>query len=417
MIATHLARSSGVRHLLLVQAMGPVEVAPEARSELAELGADLRVEVWDPVDRERLRQLIDSIDPDHPLGTVVHAARLLDDGVIESLDRDRLEGALRPRAHAAWNLHELTRELDLSQFLLISCASGVVGSAAQANYAAANTFLDGLAAHRRAQGLAATSLAWGPIAAADGVGMSDAVRARLGRIGLPPIAPEQALAQLDQALQLEQPFLAQIELDRRALRTRARAEALPAVLRGFVPARRGEAVEAELAARLGAAPEEERAGIALAAVCEHVATVLGHGSARDVDSERPFQELGFDSLSAVELRNRLGAASGLRLPPTLAFDYPTPAALAAYLAEQCAAAGPGANPEEEIEVALATLDQALASIAEGGRSRERIGMRLRAALAGLSVAGEQEAELPAEDVAAMSDDEVFALIDEEVASG
>jgi acyl transferase domain-containing protein/acyl carrier protein len=418
LVAIHLARSCGVRHLLLVQAMGGAELTPEAQAELAELGAELRVEAWDPLDRERLRELIDSIDPAHPLGTVVHAARLLDDGVIESLDRDRLESALRPRAHAAWHLHELTRDLDLSQFLMISCASGVVGSAAQANYAAANTFLDGLAAHRRAAGLPATSLAWGPIAAADGAGMSDAVRARLGRIGLRPITPEQALARLEEALRLEQPFLAQVELDRRALHTRTRAEALPAVLRGFVPApRRGTVAEAELAARLGAAQEEERPGIALAAVRDHVATVLGHRSAQEVESERPFQDLGFDSLTAVELRNRLGAASGLRLPPTLAFDYPTPAALANYLAEQCAADRSGGAPEEAVEAALAELDRSLASVGDGAAARERVGMRLRAALASFAGAEAEESEVAAEDLAAMSDDEVFALIDEEIGNG
>jgi acyl transferase domain-containing protein/acyl carrier protein len=415
-IAARLIETHGARHVLLVQVVDPAGPEPLPPVELEGLDAEVRVEPWDPSDRERMRTLIASIDPAHPLDTVIHAARVLDDGVIESLDRDRLEGALSARAEATWHLHELTRGLELSRFLLISCASGVVGSAAQANYAAANTFLDGLAAHRRALGLPATSLVWGPVAIAGGGGMSDASKARLGRIGLRPATPEQLLAQMEQALSLDRPLVAQVELDRNALRARARAESLPPVLRGFVPAalRSGAAAEATLAAQLAAAPEQERGRIALELVLGHVATVLGHASPRDVEPDRPFQELGFDSLTAVELRNRLSAASGLRLAPALAFDYPTPAALAGYLAEQCAAGGAAASPEEAIEAALASLDQALAAVDDAGGARERVGMRLRAALAGFSGVISERVDVGAEDLAAMSDDEVFALIDEEV---
>jgi len=415
-IAARLVESHGARHILLVQVTDPAGPEPLPPVELEGLEAEVRVEQWEPSDRERLRELLASIDPAHPLDAVVHAARVLDDGVIESLDRDRLEGALLPRAEATWHLHELTRELELSRFLLISCASGVAGSAAQANYAAANTFLDGLAAHRHALGLPATSLVWGPVAAAGGGGMSDASRARLGRIGLRPATPEQLLAQLEAALGIGRPLVAQMELDRNALRARARAESLPPVLRGFVPAplRSGAAAEAALAAQLAAAPEEERGRIALELVLGHVATVLGHASPRDVEPDRPFQELGFDSLTAVELRNRLSAASGLRLAPALAFDYPTPVALAGYLAEQCAADGGATSPEEAIEAALASLDQALATVGEAGGARERMGMRLRAALADFSGVTSERVDVGAEDLAAMSHDEVFALIDEEV---
>jgi polyketide synthase 12 len=348
----------------------------------------------------------------------VHAARVLDDGVIESLDRDRLERALRPRAYAAWHLHELTRDLDLTRFLLISCAAGVVGSAAQANYAAANTFLDGLAAHRHAQGLPAMALAWGPIeAASGGRQMTDAMRARLGRTGLVPLDREHALELLDRALLLDRPFVGPIEVDRGALRARARDGELAAVLRGLTPASpRSRVAEATLAERLAAVAEEERAAIALEELRRHIATVLGHGSGQDIDPGRPFQELGFDSLSAVELRNRLGTATGMRLAPTLVFDYPTPAALAGYLAAQCGEGGAG-TAEDAVEAALADLTEALARLGDGGGARERVGMRLRGAVAGFSGEEAERDEVLVEDLAEMSDDEVFALIDGEVEDG
>ncbi len=420
LIATHLVGSYGVRHLVLAYVAGEeTEPDPEMLGQLEALGAEVRIERWDPADLEQMRGLVGSIDPEHPLGAVIHAARVLDDGVIESLDGERLERALRPRAYAAWHLHELTRELDLSRFLLISCAAGVVGSAAQANYAAANTFLDGLAAHRRAQGLPATALAWGPLeAAAGGRELTDAMRARLARTGLLPIGPEHALELLDRALLVERPFVGPIEVDRGTLRAGARAGTLPAVLRGLAPvSKRAQGAEATLAVRLAAVAEEERGAIALAEVRRHIATVLGHRSGQDIDPARPFQDLGFDSLSAVELRNRLDAATGMRLPATLAFDYPTPAALAEYLAARCGEDG-GGTAEEAVDSALADLTEALERLdGEGGGAQERVAMRLRAAVAGFSGAAPERDEVHAEDLAAMSDDEVFALIDEEVGGG
>jgi acyl carrier protein len=193
---------------------------------------------------------------------------------------------------------------------------------------------------------------------------------------------------------------------------------LAAVLRGLAPAsRRGRTAEATLAERLATVPEEERAAIVLEELRRHIATVLGHGSGQDIDPGRPFQELGFDSLSAVELRNRLAAAAGMQLPPTLVFDYPTPAALAGYLADRCGADGAG-TAEDAVEAALADLTEALGRLGEVGGARERVAMRLRAAIAAFS--GDEEegrGEVLAEDLAAMSDDEVFALIDEEVDDG
>jgi acyl transferase domain-containing protein len=182
---------------------------------------------------------------------------------------------------------------------------------------------------------------------------------------------------------------------------------------GPPPSQEEVVAEAELAAELAAAPAEERRQIALEAVLAHVASVLGHASPAEVEPDRPFQELGFDSVTAVELRNRLGAASALRLPPALAFDYPTPIALAGYLAEQCAPDGAAATPEAALEAALASLDEALAAVGEAGGARERVGMRLRSALADFSGVPGERADVGVEELAAMSHDEVFALIDEE----
>jgi acyl transferase domain-containing protein/acyl carrier protein len=414
-IVAHLAESRGARHFLLLHVGEGDEAAPPP-AVLAAAEAEVRVERWDPSDREALRGLIDSIGPDHPLGAVFHAAPTHDEGAIVSLDAERFERTLRPTGLAAWGLYELTRELDLSHFVLASSVFGVIGSAAQGNHAAASAFLDALAGRARAQGSPATTLAWGPIdGAVGGREPEGGSRARLGRTGLAPLSLDRVLARLDEALRYAEPFIAPIDLDRGALRARARLGPLPATLRGLAPAAARAVVPAVLAARLAAAPGEDREAIALAAVLEEIAAVLGHDSPRALDPTQPFQELGFDSLSAVELRNRLAATSGLRLPPTIAFDYPTPAALAAYFVEKCGAGGAG-EAEDAIELALAALDEALAAVGESGGARERVGMRLRAALAGLAAGVEESEEVLDEDLSSMSDDEVFALIDEEVGS-
>ncbi|WP_037891536.1 type I polyketide synthase, partial [Streptomyces sp. NRRL S-87] len=236
--------------------------------------------------------------------------------------------------------HELTADLDLSAFVLFSSAAGVFGGAGQANYAAANTFLDALAAHRRAAGLAGTSLAWGLWSEVGGMGdaLGDGDRERIGRGGIGALTPETGLALFDAARRTADPLLVPLPLDLRALRAQARTGPVPDLLRGLVrgPARRaatgrGAGDGGAFRAGLAALPAEEREAALLAAVRAEVAAVLGHASTDEVPADRAFKELGFDSLTSVELRNRLGAATGERLPATLVFDYPTPGALAAYL--------------------------------------------------------------------------------------
>ncbi|WP_244503093.1 type I polyketide synthase, partial [Streptomyces hygroscopicus] len=251
---------------------------------------------------------------------------------------ERLERVLRPKVDAAWNLHELTRDLDLTAFVLFSSASGVFGTPGQGNYAAANAFLDALAAHRRAEGLPAISLAWGPWAGAGMAGgLDEADIARMRRAGLPPLSPAEGLALLDAALTTDEAAPAPMRVDAVALRAQAAAGALAPLLRGLVrvPVRRAVDTAAgggsALAERLAGLSAAEQDRLLLDLVRTQVAAVLGYAGPQAVEEGRAFKDLGFDSLTAVELRNLLREATGLRLPPTLVFDYPTSAALAGHL--------------------------------------------------------------------------------------
>jgi polyketide synthase 12 len=349
LFARHLVTEHGARNLLLASRRGPeAPGVEELVAELEQLGASVTLAACDVSHREQLQELLGQIPAEHPLGAVIHSAAVLDDGVLGSLDRERLQRVFAPKADAAWHLHELTEGMQLSRFVLFSSAAGLLGNPAQANYAAANAFLDALAAHRRAQGLPALSLAWGgwdegSLAIAD---LSDSDRARLGRMGFLPMTSEQVLELFDLACDSGETMLAPVELNPAALRARAEGGTLPDMLRGIVrvPARRGGEA-GSLAAMLSLLPEAEREAAVLGLVRDHAATVLGHGSAEEVDPDRAFQELGFDSLGAVELRNRLGSATGLRLAPTLVFDYPSAAALARHLRAEAEGQGNVSVPQ------------------------------------------------------------------------
>ncbi|WP_264991423.1 beta-ketoacyl reductase, partial [Mycobacterium kiyosense] len=246
---------------------------------------------------------------------------------------------------AAWNLHELTRDLDVSAFVMFSSMAGLVGSSGQANYSAANCFLDALAAHRRVHGLSAMSLGWGlwDQASAMTGGLDAADRARLGREGVLALSSQEALELFDTALIVNEPFLAPARIDLSALR--AHAVAVPPMFRELVNAPMRRQVDDTLAAaksksalahRLHGLPETEQHAILLNLVRSHIATVLGNITPEAVDPDKAFQELGFDSLTAVEMRNRLKTATGLSLSPTLIFDYPTPNGLASYMRTELA---------------------------------------------------------------------------------
>jgi malonyl CoA-acyl carrier protein transacylase len=356
LVARHLVESHDARHMLLVSRRGEeAPAAAELRAELESLGAELRIAACDVADRGELQALLASIPGEHPLGAVFHCAGLLDDGLLESLDAGRLERVMRPKVDATWHLHELTADAELSAFVLFSSAAGILGGAAQANYAAANAFLDALAAHRQAQGLPATSLAWGlwdQLGEAIEARATEAEVARVAqqirvRLGFVPIAPEQGLTLLDAALGLPDALLAPVALDAAVLRSKASAGTLPAQLSSLVRLPAAKQERGSLAERLAAVPEDERGVVVLELVRGNVAAVLGHSSAAEVDPAKAFNDLGFDSLAAVELRNRLVAASGLELPPTLVFDYPSATALAGHLLAMVDPEATGARSEED----------------------------------------------------------------------
>jgi pimaricinolide synthase PimS1 len=368
-LARHLVLEHGARRLLLVSRSGPdADRAPSLRAELEALGAEVRIVACDVSEREQLKGLLESIPREHPLGAVIHAAGVLDDGLIDSLDRERIERVFAPKATAAWHLHELTAKAELSAFVLFSSAAGVLGAAGQGNYAAANAFLDALARHRQARGLPATALAWGAWEPVGGMteGLAGADRARLARLGLAPIRIAQGLDLFDLAVSGGEPFAAPLAFDMAMLRAQAKAGSLPPLLGGLVrlPAREADESGA-LARRLAIVPEAEREAVLLDVVRGHVATVLGYASAHKVETDRAFKDLGFDSLAAVELRNRLAAATGLRLEPTVVFDQPTAEAIAGHLLGELGFGGaPRADESTETAAQRALESVSLAAVEE-----------------------------------------------------
>ncbi|MFK0258975.1 type I polyketide synthase [Streptomyces sp. NPDC090445] len=432
LFARHLAETHGVRNLLLLSRRG--DAAPGAADltgELTGLGATVTWAACDAADREALAAVLAAVPAERPLTAVFHTAGVLDDGIIDSLTPERLDTVLRPKVDAAWNLHELTEGHRLSAFVLFSSVAGSFGAPGQGNYAAANAFLDALARHRAARGLAASSLAWGLWATADGMAgaLDEADLTRMARAGVTGLAPEEGLALFDTSHTLDDAVLVPMHIDPAVLRAQAADGTLPPLLRGLVrtPARRAAAPAARAAARPAAEPAgsltERLAGLPAAErqqaldelVRGQVAAVLGHGTADDVDAARGFLDLGFDSLTAVDLRNRLTAASGLRLPVTLIFDYPSPAALSAYIGERIGRAGDrGGRPAVHTE--LDKLESLLSAVAPDDADRAGITARLRDLLAKWNDTHSAPDSAAAEerDIQAATADELFDLLDDEL---
>nr|AEP40937.1 polyketide synthase type I [Amycolatopsis sp. FU40] len=405
----------GAEHLVLASRRGREAAgAAELEAELKELGTRVTVAACDAADRAALAGLLAEIPAEFPLAGVVHAAGVLDDGVLESLAPERLGTVLRPKADAALNLHELTRDCELSMFVLFSSIVGVVGSAGQANYAAANAFLDALAEQRRADGLAATAVAWGPWADSGMAAGSDAVTDRLRRGGVPPMSPELAVTALERAVAggSASVTVADIGWD---LLTPALIAAgpnpqfrdLPEFCRAAEQTRTETADESSFRDRLAALPAADRLDVLLALVREKTAKVLGYPSADRVEPGRAFGDLGFDSLTAVEFRNALGTATRIRVPATVVFDYPTPNAVSEYLHGELAGEDPAENG---LGAELDRLEAALFSAPVSETETAEVTARLQNLLARWKESHDQAA---GGDIASATKDELYEILQKE----
>ncbi|MFK4106935.1 type I polyketide synthase, partial [Streptomyces sp. NPDC019531] len=383
LVARHLADTHGVRHLLLVSRRGPdAPGAAELAQELAATSAEVTLAACDVADREALAGLLAAVPAEHPLTGVIHTAGVLDDGVLTSITSSRLDAVLAPKVDGARHLHELTRDANLKAFLLFSSIAGVLGNPGQGSYAAANSVLDALAAHRRANGLPAQSLAWGLWEADGGMAaeLDGGDRQRLGRGGILPLSTAEALDLLDLAPTVDAATLVPVRLDLAAL---GRApDAVHPALRALLPRtmRRNlgprdtasEVRPGALRRELAGLADGERIAVLEKLVRRQSAALLGYDDPQAVDPERDFLEAGFDSLTAVELRNGLARATGLTLSPMVVFDNKSPGRLVRFLHDELAglldgeASGenapaadrsgtPGARPERDGTQSLSAL--------------------------------------------------------------
>ncbi|MFE7558762.1 type I polyketide synthase [Kitasatospora sp. NPDC057500] len=402
LIARHLVAEHGVRDLLLLSRSG---------GSVAIDGAKVRAVACDVADADAVAEVL----RDEPVTAVVHAAGVLDDGTVQSLTPERLDAVFRAKVDAARNLAAATEGKDLAAFVLYSSASGLFGNAGQANYAAANTFLDAYATALRAQGVPAVSLAWGLWDAGMGGTLTEADRARLARTGFGALTAADGLAAFDAALATGRPLAVPIALDLNAVRACAADGTVPELLSGLVAVTRraaGTAPADTLADRLAPLGDPERERALLDLVRTRTAAILGYASPKDVETTRGFLELGFDSLTAVELRNRMNTETGLRLSATVLFDHPSPTALARHLAELLRPdrIAPGPDPLDAAYAEIAGLEARLkaAGHLDGGH-RDAIGQRLRTlAAAWTAPAGDGATD----DIQSATADEILDLLDE-----
>ncbi|OBG25658.1 type I polyketide synthase [Mycobacterium sp. E3198] len=425
-LARHLVERYGVAQVVLVSRAGADAAGvPELVSRLEGAGARVSVVACDVADRDAVARLLAELPADYPLRGIVHAAGVLDDGLISSLTADRVDAVLRAKVDGAWNLHELTRDRDLAAFVVFSSMAGIVGTPGQANYAAANTFLDGLIAHRRAHGLPGVSLAWGlwEQASAMTAHLGDRDKARMSRIGLAALSTEQALDSFDTAMLVDHPVVVAVRVDRTALSDNAAG--LPPLLRELAGRRTRRVVTdpghsastTGLKARLHGLSPEARQRELVDLVRGNAATVLGLPSGADIAADRAFQDLGFDSLTAVELRNRLKTAAGLTLSPTLIFDYPTPATLAAHLGAELATTADAPALMSRFEDIVRELQALLDSPDCKPDDKARLSARLQNLLATAASADRPDPDHRDElddDLDAADESQLFAILDEEL---
>ena len=425
-LARHLVDRYEVAHVVLVSRSGEQsDGVPELVAELRDTGASVSLVACDVADRDAVAAMLSQIPAHYPLRGVIHAAGILDDGLISSLTPDRVDAVLRAKVDGAWNLHELTQDLDLSAFVVFSSMAGIVGTPGQANYAAANSFLDGLVAYRRAHGSAGLSLAWGlwEQASAMTAHLGDRDKARMSRIGLASLSTEQALESFDTAMLVDHPVLVAARLDRVALSDNTAV--LPPLLSELAarPTRRviddtdTTASMSGLTARLHGLSPEERQRELVDLVCGNAATVLGLPNAAEINAGRAFQDLGFDSLTAVELRNRLKTATGLTLSPTLIFDYPTPAVLAGHLDTQLATTT-AATDQPNLMARFNDITRELQALLNhpnwNAQDKSVLRSRVHNLLSTLASTDHADHEHLDDDLDAATESQLFAILDEEL---
>ncbi|MYS00804.1 MULTISPECIES: beta-ketoacyl reductase, partial [unclassified Streptomyces] len=417
-VARRLA-DEGADHLLLVSRRGPdAPGAADLVRELTATGTGVTLAACDVGDRSAVADLLDSVPAKHPLTAVVHLAGALDDGVLDALDADRFARVLGPKADAARHLHELTTGSDLSAFVLFSSLTATVGGAGQANYAAANAYLDALAEHRRAAGLPATSVAWGPWGG-DGMAAHDTVRASARAMGMSLLDPDTALTALRRALDGGDTTVTVADVDWSVFAPAFTATRPSPLLSALPEARRttsgpdGANAADGFAEKLAQLTGGERERALLDLVCGQAATVLGYSDAGAVEAASAFRDLGFDSLTSVDLRNRISGAAGVPLPATLIFDYATPAALAKYLGTELAGA------DTSVDAVVAELERVAARLGDltaEDLEQSRVTTRLQTLLNDLDKTLGQDTAAVTGRLEEASADDVFAFIDNELGS-
>ncbi|MBW1600479.1 type I polyketide synthase [Streptomyces sp. JJ38] len=449
-LGPHIARwlvRAGAEHLVLTSRRGAAaEGVPELAEELEAEGVRVTVAACDVADREAVAQLVKRLDSEgHKVGSVVHAAALMQLNSLDGLTLEEFDAVVEAKVAGARHLDELLAHHPVESFVLFSSIAGVWGSGDHGAYAAANAYLDAFAAGRRARGLPATSVAWG-VWGSDR--LPDAVDPDfLRRQGLPLIDPDTAFAGLHQALDHDETFVAIADVDWArflpvfaSARPRPLLDAIPEVAELLEPTGRSTEDGADdgdppAAARLAGLPPAEREAELLRLVLDCLAAVLGRDSGgSDIDPKAAFKQLGVDSLLAVELRNRLGHVTGLQLPATLVFEHPHPLAVAGFLSGELAGSASDGGQDEplgSVDAELSRLEARLASGAVEPAARAGVAERLRALLSAFQDDGvhggarpatatadededEDEDELDDDAIAAISDDEMFDLIDKEL---
>jgi NADP-dependent 3-hydroxy acid dehydrogenase YdfG len=418
--AQRLVTAHGAGRLLLASRRGPAASgAAKLAADLAEHGAHVQIAACDVADRAALTGLMGRVPAPHPLTAVIHAAGVLDDGVIGALTPERVDYVLAPKVDAAIALDELTAGLDLSAFVLFSSASATFGTPGQGNYAAANAALDALAQQRRYRGLPAVSMGWGLWEQATGMTahLTDIDRKR-AKTAAAALTTAQGLDLFDTALVLDLPVVTAVDLDLAGLRTHARTAMVPPLWRGLIRVSASQPASAPVADTLrrelaGLAPAEQDR-LVLDVVRGQAAAVLGHASADSVHPGTAFRDLGFDSLTAIELRNRLATATRLRLPATLAFDHPTPRILATWLRAAIGDDQPAQTPVPSVLAELARLEAIFPAATPDDLTRMKVTMRLQMLLSKWNAPRGTDEPAGLSQLESASDDEMIEFINKEL---